>query len=246
MSLVALTVGVIAESLAAARAGGCESRRVLSLGYPDILASPAQLAQLFGEEMVRNLDTRADAASILRWHNATAVTDRVVEAKALFAALGFELDVLDITQARGGEIIHDLNLPLPASLEARYAAVLDAGTLEHCFNIAQAAKNVASAVALHGFAMHGNPLNMYNHGFYNLNPTWYHDFYEDNGFAVTRLQVVLEAVGDNPKVANAPAFGRFGAVPDNASLLVIAHRRAITELKWPVQRKYRDNPTLSA
>jgi hypothetical protein len=244
MALVPLTLGVISDALKKVQAAGCESRRVLSLGYPDILASQAQLARLFGSETVQKLGVRADSESILRWHHATGVTDRVVEASALFAALGFELDVLDIAEARGGEIIQDLNEPMDSALIGRYAAVIDAGTLEHCFNIAQAAKNVASAVALGGFVMHGNPLNMYNHGFYNLNPTWYHDFYEDNGFTVSSVQIVIDAVSETPRVANAPPFGRFQSIPDNASLLVIAHRKAITELKWPVQRKYRNNPTL--
>jgi hypothetical protein len=245
MALVPLTLGVIGDALKATQAAGCASRRVLSLGYPDILASPAQLAKLFGEDVAQALAVRSDSASILRWHHAAAMTDRVIEAGELFAALGFELDVLDIAAARGGEIIQDLNQPMDESLAGRYAAVLDAGTLEHCFNIGQAAKNVASAVALGGFVMHGNPLNMYNHGFYNLNPTWYHDFYEDNGFTVTSVQIVLEAVSETPRVVNAPPFARFQAVPDNATLLVIAQRKAIVAVKWPVQRKYRDNPTLS-
>jgi hypothetical protein len=244
MALVPLTLNVLKETLAALPASSCASRRILSLGYPDILASPAHLEKIFGGEVARRFAVREDSAQILSWHNAANVTDRVVEAGALFAALGFELDVLDLTAARGGEILQDLNHPIPAALHQRYAAVIDAGTLEHCFNIAQAASNVASAVALGGFVMHGNPLNMYNHGFYNLNPTWYHDFYEANGFSVESAQIVLDAVTEAPRVAPAPAFNRFRSIPDNASLLVIARRKAITELKWPVQNKYRNNPTL--
>ena len=107
-----------------------------------------------------------------------------------------------------------------------------------------AATIIASAVALGGFVMHGNPLNMYNHGFYNLNPTWYHDFYEANGFTVESAHIVLDAVSEAPRVAAAPAFKRFWGIPDDATLLVIARRKTVTELKWPVQNKYRNNPTL--
>jgi hypothetical protein len=244
MSLVALTLSVLKDALASLPAANCPSRRILSLGYPDILASPASLENIFGGEIMSKVGSRADSAQILRWHNAGSVTNNVAEATALFAALGFELDVLDLVQARGGEILQDLNEPIPASMHERYAAVIDAGTLEHCFNIAQAATNVASAVALGGFVMHGNPLNMYNHGFYNLNPTWYHDFYAANGFTVESVQIVLDGVSNAPRVAPAPAFGRFRSIPDNATLLVIARRKAVAPLKWPVQTKYRDNPTL--
>lgn len=244
MALVPLTLSVVKDALAALPEQ-CTSRRILSLGYPDILASPASLERIFGAGTMSKIAVRDDSAQILRWHNAGSITNKVVEATGLFHALGFELDVLDLVQARGGEIIQDLNQPAPASLRERYAAVLDAGTLEHCFNIAQAAANVAGAVALGGFVMHGNPLNMYNHGFYNLNPTWYHDFYEANGFSVESAQIVIDAVAETPRVAAAPAFQRFRAIPENATLLVIARRNAIEPLKWPVQTKYRNNPTLA-
>jgi hypothetical protein len=234
---------VLKDALAGLPARNCASRRILSLGYPDILASKSSLDEIFGPEMMRNIAVRSDSAQILRWHG-IAANQAVVDAAGLFGALGFELDVLDLVAARGGEILQDLNEPMPASLHARYAAVLDAGTLEHCFNIGQAAANVAQAVALGGFVMHGNPLNMYNHGFYNLNPTWYHDFYEGNGFSVESAQIVIDAVADKPRVAAAPAFQRFRA-PENATILVIARRNVISEVRWPVQTKYRINPTLS-
>ncbi len=243
MSLIAMTLTVLKRTLATLPAS-CPSRRILSLGYPDILASPASLEQIFGAEVMRKVGVRADSAQIVRWHSAEGLTSDVVEAESLFAALGFELEVLDMARVRGGEILHDLNEPMPASLHERYAAVIDAGTLEHCFNIAQAATNIASAVALEGFVMHGNPLNMYNHGFYNLNPTWYHDFYEANGFAVESAHIVVDSISETPRVAPAPALKRFYGIPDDATLLVIARRKAVTPMKWPVQSKYRNNPTL--
>src|ERR1700680_1355775 len=131
MALVPLTLTVLRDALAALPATNGPGRRILSLGYPDILASPASLEKIFGGEVMRKVGTRADSAQILRWHNADGMTDRVAEAGALFDALGFELDVLDLVQARGGEIVQDLNEPIPASLRERYAAVIDAGTLEH-------------------------------------------------------------------------------------------------------------------
>lgn len=244
MSLVPLTLHALRVGLSTLEAQGCTSRRILSLGYPDILANNSQATRIFGPDVVSRLEYRPDAQQILNWHNATGLTDRVIDARALFAALGYELDVIDLVEARGGEIIHDLNDPLPGAYHARYAAVLDAGTLEHCFNIAQAAKNVAGAVAVGGFALHGNPLNMYNHGFYNLNPTWYYDFYGANGFVIERLDIVLNAVSETPQIANAPAYTRFGGMPDGATLLALARRKSPGEIRWPIQHKYVENPTL--
>jgi hypothetical protein len=246
MSLVPLTLHALRDALSTLEQHGCASRRILSLGYPDILASAAQTAQVFGEGILARLEYREDSKQILAWHDAGRMAERVIEARSLFTTLGFELDVIDVVEARGGEIIQDLNDPLPEAHHARYAAVLDAGTLEHCFNIGQAAKNIASAVAVGGFVMHGNPLNMYNHGFYNLNPTWYHDFYSANGFVVERLDIVADAVSARPRIGKAPGHQRFGGVPENATLLAVARRKSLGEIRWPIQRKYVDNPTLSA
>jgi hypothetical protein len=243
MPLVPLTLGQLGPQLRAASAAACSSRKVLSLGYPDVLASPLQLREIFGAEIAGRLAYRDDSAAILRWHGAGAVTDRVADAASLFAALGYELEVLDIAAARGGEILQDLNQPVPERLKQRYALVLDSGTLEHCFNIAQGARNLAEMTALGGAVVHGNPLNMYNHGFYNLNPTWYHDFYGANGFEVESAQIVLDAV-HAAKTAPAPPYARFAGIPDNATLLVVARRKTLCPIRWPVQRKYRDNPDL--
>jgi len=243
MSLIPLTLDLIGTILKNVEKADCPSRKVASLGYPDILAHEDQIRAIFGDSVADSLEFRTDSAEILRWHNAGHKTNRVVDAASLFRALGWTLEVLDIVTARGGEIIHDLNLPIPAELTGRYALVIDAGTLEHCFNIGQAAQNIAAMVALGGAVMHGNPLNMFNHGFYNLNPTWYHDFYGENGFVIEYLNLVSNAV-DAPQLAGVPPYQRFGGVPDNCTLLVVARRAELRAISWPVQRKYRDNPNL--
>jgi hypothetical protein len=222
----------------------CESQRVLSLGYPDILAAPDELAALFGAQLVPAFQYREDSAEIARWHGLPE-TVPIVEAQNFFALLGYDLEVLDVVKVRGGEMVHDLNQPLPAELQGRYALVIDPGTLEHCFNIAQAAKNVAELVAMGGCAFHANPLNMFNHGFYNLNPTWYHDFYRASGFSLQLVEGVANAVRQ-PTRFHVPPARRFGDVPPESSLYVLARRVADTPVRWPTQSKYVNNPNLKA
>ena len=41
--------------------------------------------------------------------------------------------------------------------------------------------NILSMLKVGGHIYHSNPLVSLNHGFYNLNPTFYSDFYIDNG-----------------------------------------------------------------
>lgn len=243
MAITEVFLDIVHATLNAIRQTGCASRRVCALGYPDILVGPEQLRLILGDEVTAGLRYRADSAEILGWHGAPDDVRRVPDAAALFSALGWELEVVDITAARGGEIILDLNEPLPADMKQRFAMVIDAGTLEHCFNIGRAVQNVAEFVAAGGAVVHGNPANMFNHGFYNLNPTWYYDFYEQNGYVIELLRLVSYGP-QGARVAEVPPFARFHGIPENSILLAVARRADIVPIRWPIQRKYRANPAL--
>jgi len=239
MAVPAEALRIVQLGLQAAERAGCKSQFVLSLGYPDVLASPAQIGSLFGAEIAEALEYRPDSEKVARVHGMAPGT-RIVDSGRLMALLGYDLEVLDVVQAHGGEMLHDLNEPVPVRLHRRYALVIDPGTLEHCFNIGQAASNLAEMVAPGGCMFHGNPLNLFNHGFYNLNPTWYHDFYAANGFAVELIEGVTDPVND-PKRFDVPPVERFVGVPKGASLYVLARRVADVPIRWPIQSKYASN-----
>lgn len=242
MALPTEALRFVQLGLQAAERAGCESQCVLSLGYPDILASAAQIGALFGTEIVDALEFRPDSEQIARWHGLGAET-KIAESAHLMALLGYDLEVLDVVEARGGELLLDLNEPVPERLHRRYALIIDPGTLEHCFNIAQAARNLAEMVAPGGCVFHGNPLNMYNHGFYNLNPTWYRDFYAAIGFEIEQMIGVANPVSGLQRF-EVPPTARFAGVPENSSLYVLARRAVDAPIRWPTQSKYVSNPTL--
>lgn len=212
-------------------------RRVLSLGYPDIVAAPSHFADFFGADLPARLEWRADSAQIVRYHNAGAVTDRIVDSEQFFRVLGFELEIVDIAEIRGGERILDLNDPCPPSLHGRYGIVIDAGTCEHVFNIGQAAKNVAQMTAPGGYVLSCASLSMFNHAFYNLSPTWYMDFYGQNGFEVVALYSAQHA--DPTTLNEVRPYQRFGTAPDNSMILMLARRLEVRDIVWPMQHKYR-------
>lgn len=243
MGMSAFGVALLAQVLRhMGPVNNCE-RVALAFGYPDILASPAQLRELFGEQVFAKLTFRQDSAEIIRWHRAEDVTDCVVESASLFAALDIRLEVSDIIEARGGEVILDLNHACDPILHQRYDLLIDSGTLEHCFNIGQAVRNMVRMAKVGGYIFHGNPLNMYNHGFYNLNPTWYADFYQDNGFEI----LYLKAVSGNLRQAqthDVPYFERFADLPADSTLSCIVKKHHEMPVRWPVQTKYKNNPTL--
>ena len=107
--------------------------------------------------------------------------------------MDMEFACCDIKAHEGYEYVADLNYPdalkdVIADI-GQVDLVVDHGTMEHCFNPGLALLNAASAVKLGGHIISGVPLNMFNHGFYNINPTVFVDFYEANGFEIKRLEI---------------------------------------------------------
>jgi hypothetical protein len=149
----------------------CNGARVLSLGYPDILIVDPDMP-----EAPRSRHNRASKDS--------ALFDTV----AMFKRLGaVSIDCVDFFPSpEFGERFVDLNVPLPPEeAERRYDLVVDPGTTEHCVNVFQALQNAANYVAEGGFISHFMCSDGYlNHGFYQLQPTLFQDYYTENGWKV--------------------------------------------------------------
>jgi hypothetical protein len=109
-----------------------------------------------------------------------------------FRALGFDaVESLDVSDYERCEHVFDLNQPqVPAALEGRFDAVLDAGTLEHCFHTPNALNNVFSMLRTDGRVIHMAPSsNHVDHGFYMFSPALFWDYYEINEFEINAFQL---------------------------------------------------------
>lgn len=218
MALTLREIGLIAPRLPGAS--------VLSLGYPDLLATADEIEALLGVRPVR-------FTSFGKWHGRA---DPIPETLHLFEAIGATLRCIDVNASRGIEQIADLNFPCALG---SYDLVLDPGTIEHCFNAGQALLNAAGAVRPGGAIFHSVPLSMANHGFYNLNPTLFHDFYTQNGWEIELLKGV-----NRQGAFRVPATERF-EVPPEAVLHCLARRATERPLVIPRQSKYLRNPDLA-
>jgi hypothetical protein len=148
------------------------------------------------------------------------------------------MECLDIVASRGVEIVVDLNESVGSALTAQYDIILDGGTMEHCFNVPQVLKNILSMTKLGGFIVHVNPLNMFNHGFYSFNPTFYYDYYTQSGNRLAGDIYGFNGAPLSPQVFKLPASKRFDKAPERACLLVVAQKLVEGETGWPVQTKY--------
>ena len=217
---------------------------ILTVGYPDMLVTIDQVRAIFGDAVAQEVKFRPDSDAILKWHGLVGTIDKIIETEHFFSLINAKLTVVDINEVRGGEIIQDLNGPLRPELEGRFDIVYDGGTLEHLFNIGQAMQNFLRMAKVGGFIYHNNPLNVPNHGFYNFNPTFYHDFYTDNGH---RLVSEITAYFGGPidtKIVKLPSTARYKEDLPESWITVVAQRLHERTAVWPMQTKYKINPNL--
>lgn len=158
--------------------------KIAMLSYQDIIAEAKDVFSLFWDILKNKAYQpheafRADSNKIKEWHKAKWLKGWVIDTKWLFEQLDFKFDCFDIVKARGDEIFLDLNFNLPQQFIGQYDFVFE-NCIDHVFNIGTALFNTFQLCKQDGIILHLNPLNIINHGFYNVNPTLYYDLYTQN------------------------------------------------------------------
>jgi len=217
--------------------------RVACLGYPDVVLNDTVYRQFFHDiDWRAKLKDRPNRDKLIAIHGGDrARISTVPTIDSFFSLYGdVSVDVIDYAQYEGSEIVHDMSEPVPDALRGKYDIVIDGGTTEHIFDIASGLFNCARMVKLGGVAYHNVPLNMLNHGFYNISPTLFFDFYEDNGFTTSGCVGVATGVMDNPKFFDLPRQQRF-QIDAEACMIYIGKKVETREkLVKSIQGKYRN------
>lgn len=85
----------------------------------------------------------------------------------------------------GTEFAQRRDLNYPVQFLYRYDVVVNHGTLEHIFDIAQAFETIHESCALDGVMIHESPFHGWlDHGFYNLQPTLFYDLADANNYLI--------------------------------------------------------------
>ncbi len=120
-----------------------------------------------------------------------------IDTYKFFEMLGFsEVHAIDISDYEGADIILDLNQECSEEFKEKFDVIIDGGTLEHVFNIPNAMRVLCGLLKPNGTIIHGSPLSGYvDHGFYSISPTFYLDFYRQNGYRIinSEIEFVLDA-----------------------------------------------------
>ena len=249
-----LGVELISQFLKALRARRHteEPIRIICLGYQEILLPDIYIRHKFGEKAFDTLYNRPSQETIIKFFQKPNVS-RVPTTDSFFRLFGnVTCDSLDYQKHEGSEIIVDMNFELPGHLREKYDICIDSGTCEHIFNIGQAFTNCAELVKVGGSVFHTNPINFINHGFYNLCPILYPDFYENNGFKTIHLKGVaynqkqrlttdLKEMFQEFSVFDLPADRSIQIKSDiRINVLYVAQKKQqVDSYTYPVQSKYR-------
>jgi hypothetical protein len=110
-----------------------------------------------------------------------------------------EIESYDFDSYEKADHIFDFNLELKNPKV--YDLVIDFGSMEHIFNVAQVIKNICNLCNEGGYILHANPCsNLSGHGFYQFSPEFYYSVYsEENGFEDTEV-FLAEYTEDNRHV----------------------------------------------
>lgn len=104
------------------------------------------------------------------------------------AVLGADkVESVDVSDYEAATYVADLGKP--ATLPARFDTVIDAGSLEHVFDVVTAFRNVIDFTAANGRIVHVLPVNnLSGHGFWQFSSDLIYALYSPhNGFAETRV-----------------------------------------------------------
>lgn len=224
---------------------------LLTLGVQDIHASYEQLEQLFAHEGVTPCpvapEERVPSTSLLFQRSGIQNHDLLHE-QTFYRMLGIkDYQAMDAFTSEGASLAHDLNQPVPLSWHGRFGTLLDSGTLEHVLDVRSTLANIMALLRVGGTVIHISPLAGWaNHGFYQISPTLYYDFYPENGFSI-RASYTIELPTPGVKAPGkfVPYEFRwqehFKTQPDRRYLLVfIADKhKTCDRLTIPTQAKYR-------
>ena len=144
--------------------------------------------------------------------------------------LGHQYTVFDVTQHRGIESYIDLNDALPEEYRGAFDLVVDSSCLEHCFNVAQAFRNLCEMVRVGGWVTTVAPIYIFNHGYYNINPIMHQDGFEANGFEIRSQELIT-----NDGFLVSGFNGKKSDVRHRTFVLTAARRLSDQPWRWPLQ-----------
>lgn len=144
----------------------------------------------------------------------------------------------------------DLNKPLAHGnmskwVDGDWDLIVNHGTAEHIFNVAQVFCTMHDHCKPGGFMIHESPWTGWiDHGFYSLHPTLFYDLAAANGYELPYIAIEVIDKKRILRIESREAVANIvgcGGPPENAMLFVVFQKTADAEFRIPQQGVYAGN-----
>ena len=169
-----------------------------------------------------------------------------------FGLLGIEkVNVMDVSDYEGADIIHDLNKPIPPSLEGQFDFIIDGGTFDHLIDLRMAFENVVKLLTPQGRVFQWNAAsNFIGAAYMSLGPDLFYDYYTLNKFADCKVYVAaIDDMGqgelwDLYEFTENKGYGHFYSKQILLTIVMAEKGKESTYGNIPIQAQYRDSQLL--
>jgi len=160
----------------------------------------------------------------------------------LFYDIYFQPSEVQAVDFSGTSQAQPLDLNLPLDLNRRFEVVINHGTAEHIFNIAQVFRTIHDFTVPGGLMIHESPFTGWiDHGFYSLQPTLFFDLAACNHYAIALFIEDLSAktITQLPSRERVYELTKSKQLPENAMLMTVLKKGFDdTPFKIPMQGYY--------
>ena len=223
--------------------------KILILGRQTIAMSPENLTELLlqeklsiSAEQLNEIKTNFDQNTRHRKDN-VCVSDEV-----FFNLFGIcKVDIMDVSEYEGANIIHDLNNPIPRSLENQYDFIIDGGTFDHLVDLRVAFENVVKMLKVGGRVFQWNAASNFTGAAYiSFGPDLFYDYYILNQFADCKIYIAeLDSIGQLEQwdLYEFEGADEYDHLKTNRIQVTVALSEKGSSSTWdkiPIQAQYRD------
>lgn len=163
----------------------------INLEYVTLISDLKAKGHLSGGKVIElgaqdiSADHKKISAHAKKFPANTNIPSEIKTAHELYAAFGYgEYQAIDASGEYGAHVF-DLNADIQKTynFHEQFDLVTNLGTIEHCFNPAQAIENMHNICKENGLIIHAFPSNgNANHGFYNMQPRLFILMAQANGY----------------------------------------------------------------
>lgn len=229
--------------------------KVLTLGRQTISMTYLQLLQLLVQE---GMPVTEDKLKSIRVSNDQKTRvgggSSFVSDDVFFSLLGVEtVNIMDVTDYEGADIIHDLNKQVPEYLEGQFDFIIDGGTFDHICDIRIAFENVVKMLKKEGRIFQWNAASNFTGSAYlSFGPDFFYDYYVVNQFSDCRVylaevdEISQDEFWDIYRFDGLNQYGHFQSDRILMVLVLAEKGPSSTFHALPIQAQYRDESLWNA